>query len=62
MKVSALARSKLTLCVCTLRQAYLERFRALPAIAAYTKTQLSGNTPVNNKVAAWGAKVSEASH
>ncbi|ELR19868.1 Glutathione Stransferase [Acanthamoeba castellanii str. Neff] len=43
-------------------QAYLARFRALPAIEAYMKTDRFRNTPVNNKVAAWGANATEASH
>ena len=43
-------------------QAYLARFCALPAIEAYMKTDRFRNTPVNNKVAAWGANATEAAH
>merc|ERR1711879_312665 len=43
-------------------QAYLARFCVLPAIETYMKTDRFRNTPVNNKVAAWGADATEASH
>jgi hypothetical protein len=35
----------------------LGRFQALPAIASHLKSDRYRHTPVNNKVASWGADV-----